>query len=725
MHALNDPIHLHISGMSCVSCAGSVEKVLRKVPGVTDVSINFATSQAVIHTNTAVESKELVAAVASAGYRAHVISEGQHGHAHHHVDEEERVHFWRFIVALIFTLPLFLQMFGMLFGLHSELPAWMQALLATVVQFACGWQFYTASYRSAKLGSANMDLLIAVGTTAAYVFSMVVWLYGLPQHLYFESSSGIITLILFGRWLEAKSKKRASEAIQKLLMLQPKKALVERDGQFIEVSSDELNPGAVILIRPGEGIPADAQVIQGESSVDEAMLTGESMPVSKHPGKKIFAGTVNQNGSLKAKVIHGSQETTLAAIVRLIDQAQNSKAPVQRFADAVSEVFVPVVLVISLLTFLGWWWFGAGISTALINSVAVLIIACPCALGLATPTVILVSSGRAAGSGIIFKDAAALELVRKMQIAALDKTGTVTEGHPTVSDVIPVGEVSEKTFLEIIHALEINSQHPLAKAIVDYAKERGFRGQPSLINFVSFPGKGVSADIEGKRYVLGSVRFSTEEGLKLNTSLLERLESEGKTISVLWQGGRVLGYIAVGDRLRETSVQAIDAMHKMGIETVLLTGDHKRTASAVAAKAGIKRYYSDILPEEKAQIVKELKSGGQIVGMIGDGINDAPALATASIGFAIGAGTDIAIEASDVTLIRSDLMSVVQAVELSKATFRKIQQNLFFAFIYNILGIPLAALGLLNPLVAAAAMSLSSVSVIFNALLLKRWEPKN
>lgn len=710
-------IELSIQGMSCVSCANGIEKALKKVEGVEGVRVNFATEKAIVSVRDGVAINEaLIRAVKNAGYSASIIFGGRHhkGHRQHNSD------FKSFAFAALITFPLVLQMFFELLGAHWMIPAWIQMALATVVQFWSGRRFYQASYNSLKSFTANMDLLIVLGTTAAYGFSVAVTIFHLDLPLYFESSTLIITLVLFGRWLESLSKGKASEAIQKLIQLQPKNAKVERDGQFVEVSIDEIKVGDIFLVRPGENIPVDGIVIEGASYVDEATLTGESRPISKSVGDKLFGATLNQDGVLKARATQVGQDTVLSGIIRLVDQAQNSRASIQKLADTVSSYFVPAVIVISVLTFLAWWWWGASISIALINAVSVLVIACPCALGLATPTVIMVASGRAASQGIFFREAQALETAEKLNIIIFDKTGTLTEGKPKVVGIFPAPGIEVSDLLKIGLSLERNSQHPLAKAIVEYAEEYGVTAVASIKNFVSTPGRGISAELDGKKVFAGSLSFAEETGVFFDKKEANDLQGQEKTLCAIWSDGQLLGIIAIADPVRSSSVEVIKAIHSMGIHTVMLTGDNAETARAISQHIDIERFESNVLPAQKAGKVVELIKKGLKVGMVGDGINDAPALAAASVGFAIGVGSDIAIEAADVTLIRDDLWGIVKAIKLSKATLRKIRQNLFFAFIYNILGIPIAALGFLNPVFAAAAMAMSSVSVVVNALLLKK-----
>lgn len=715
-------VKLNIEGMNCVSCAKGIESAIKRIEGVVEADVNYASSQATVTVDDSVHYDKIIHAVHDAGYHAEVISDENGGHAHHLKDTNVQKHLKRFLVSALFTSPLFLQMFWMHLGLFGEISGWVQAILASVVQFGCGWRFYVSSYHSLKVRSANMDVLIALGTSAAYFFSLAVLIFGIEEHLYFESSAMIITLVLFGRWLESITKGRASEAIKKLFEMQPKTAKVKRDGEYVEIPVEEMVVGDHFLVRPGESVPVDGVVFEGSSSVDESMLTGESIPIPKEKDDKIYAATNNKRGVLKAKAIKVGSETALAGIIHLVERAQNSRAPIQKFADRISEVFVPVVIFISIVTFLLWWGLTGGITTALINSVAVLVIACPCALGLATPTVIMVASGKGASLGIFFREAEALERAEKLNTIVLDKTGTVTQGKPEVTDVVPMNGYSPDELLRIAYSLENNSQHPLAGAIIQYSQQKNIDLENTK-RFVSHSGKGVSADIDGKTYHLGSMKLVEEAGLLLPDDIIAPLENEGKTICVVWSEKEVMGAIAIADKIREYSAVAVEKLKKRGVHPLMLTGDHSKTAAAIAKQAGIEEYYADVLPENKAEKINQLKDKNKLVGMVGDGINDAPALVAADVGFAIGAGSDVAIEASDITLVRNDLRSVDEAIQLSQATFRKIRQNLFFAFIYNSLGIPLAAIGFLNPIIAAAAMAMSSVSVISNALLLRRWTP--
>lgn len=682
---------LYVEGMSCASCVKRIEKALQKLDGVDKVEVNFATGKAQVFHSEEIAPKKMVAAIHQAGYHAE-LKKDSHQHEHHE-------DFYRFFISLLLTLPLILQMFV------PVIPKVVQALLASAVQFWGGANLYKGSYHALRTGSANMDLLIILGTTAAYLFSLCVLFFGLHEPLYFDTSALIITLVLFGRWLESKSKARASDAIQKLLQLQPKSAKVKRGEEFVEIPISQMVKGDIFLVRPGESVPVDGVVMEGESAVNESMLTGESVPVKKRKEDEVFAATNNQSGSLLVQATKVGDETALAAIVRLVDQAQSSKAPIQRLADLVAAIFVPVVVAISLITFAGWLLAGGTISTALINAVAVLVIACPCAIGLATPTVVVVASGIGAQRGILFREVKALERAKAMDLLLIDKTGTLTEGKPEVTHV-------EGDVLEIAYALENHSDHPIAEAISAYAKKQGVK-LLSVQEFAALPGKGVRGKINGTLYMAGSPAFAKEEGIEA-----------GMNDCLIWEKGRLLGSLTIADPLKKNSAAAIARLQEMGLRTIMLTGDRLETAQRIAQEAGIAEFAAEVLPEEKAGKVQEYKKLGKVVGMVGDGINDAPALAAADVSFAIGAGSDVALESSDITLVRNDLSSVVDAVQLSQATFRKISQNLFFAFIYNCLGIPLAAFGFLNPVIAAAAMAFSSISVVGNALLLRRWKPQ-
>ena len=713
-------VEFAIGGMTCAACSARLEKVLNRQAGM-QANVNLAAERARVRLAAGADEAAVVAAVAKAGFSAAVV-DGQ-------TREREkaakllvyRSEIRRFWISVALTLPLVGQMFFM-FGEHghmNELPRWFQLALATPVQFWIGWRFYDGGFKSLRGGGANMDVLVALGTSMAWGFSTVVTLFGLDQHVYFEGGAAVITLVLLGKLLEARAKARTSEAIESLIRLQPKTARVERDGQWIDMPVEALMPGDVFLVRPGESVPVDGELIDGESSVNEAMLTGESMPVGKRAGDKVFAATANGQGAMRCRATGVGEHTLLAGIIRMVGEAQGSKAPVQRLADRISAIFVPTVCVIALVTFAGWWWYSGDFAEALVNAVAVLVIACPCALGLATPTAIMVGTGQGARAGILVKNAEALERAEKITVLALDKTGTLTCGMPQVTDVVAYG-LSRDEALGLAAALEENSEHPLARAIVS-AAVAGIStvNREKASNFKSLSGHGVEGDVAGRTLRLGSPSWL---GLAADPAVGD-LQQAGKTVVVLAEGQTTLALFAVADALRPTSRAAVERLRERGIRVVMLTGDNAATAAAIAAEAGIGEFRAGILPGDKAAAINELKSDGGLVAMVGDGINDAPALAAADVSFAIGAGSDAAVEAADLTLIRSDLMGVVDAIDLSAATLGKIRQNLFFAFIYNVMGIPLAALGWLNPVVAGAAMAMSSVSVVSNSLLLKRWRP--
>jgi len=727
-------LSLNISGMTCATCAARIEKVLARLPEV-EASVNLATEKAYVrYTPGLADADKIIAAVTRAGFGAtpaNQVSEAEERARKLAAYQGELRQFW---LSALFTVPLLAQMAVMFGGAggyqdaHQELlPRWLQLLLATPVQFWIGWRFYLGARNALRGGSANMDVLVALGTSIAYGYSAVVTLLGAQhQHVYFEASATIITLVLLGKILEARAKAGTGAALAALLRLQPQTARIERDGVVSEVPVSILMPGDIFLVRPGESVPVDGEVSEGDSDVDEAMLTGESMPVLKRPGDKLYAATINGAALLKARATGVGADTLLSGIIRMVEQAQGSKAPVQRLADRVAAVFVPAVCLVALATFLGWWWLGSDVVTAAINAVAVLVIACPCALGLATPTAIMVGTGQGAKAGILIKDAQALELTEKIRVLAVDKTGTLTEGKPQVTDLVPVvsvGAAGADALLQVAASLAQGATHPLSRAIA----ERAASERVALLAvdaLSSTAGKGLRGEIAGRVCLLGSPAYLREQGVALDAAALLALQEQGKSIVAVARDGAALGCIAVADRIRPSTRPALERLRQLGIEVVMLTGDNRQTAAAIAAAAGITRFLAEVLPGDKAAAVTDLKAAGKgLVGMAGDGINDAPALAAADVGFAMGAGADVALEAAGVTLIRNDLTGVADAISLSRATLAKIRQNLFSAFIYNVLGIPLAAAGYLNPVIAGAAMALSSVSVVSNSLWLRRWKP--
>ncbi len=731
-----DHVDLALEGMTCAACAVRIEKVLNRLPA-TQAAVNFATESAQVRFNAATTPIDaLVAAVERAGYRAHVKADPEKERAESEARKtaEYRKLRTEFVVAAILTLPLVAQMVPMLASggwtwtgpdaHHDVLPRWLQFALATPVQFWIGRRFYLGAWNSLRGGGANMDVLVSLGTTMAWGLSAVVTVLGLHEHVYFEASAAVITLVLLGKLLEARAKAGTSAALEGLVRLQPRTARIERDGAIVEVPLADVKAGDRFVVRAGDAVPVDGEVVRGESSVDESMLTGESRAAAKAPGDKVYAGTVNQDGMLVAVATGVGAKTLLAGIVRLVAEAQGSKAPIQRLADRVAGVFVPVVVAVAIVTFVATLAITGEASRALIHAVAVLVIACPCALGLATPTAIIVGTGRGAQRGVLIRNAAALEHAGRLTKLVVDKTGTLTEGRPAVTGVVAFEAEAATKALALAAALEQGSTHPIAQAILAHAAASGVA--PAAIDgFVSVPGKGAQAVAAGGGAVVrvGSPAWLASEGVAIDDEAVRGFARDGHTIVAVGEGAKLVAVIALADRVRETSAAAIARLEAAGIEVTMLTGDHEATAAAVAKAVGIGHWRSGVLPAAKAEAVREAKASGAVTGMVGDGVNDAPALAQADVSFAMGAGSAIAIESADITLVRDDLNAVADAILLSRATLSKIRQNLFFAFAYNVLGIPLAAVGLLSPMIAGAAMALSSVSVVSNALLLKRWRP--
>ncbi len=719
--------------MTCAACATRIEKVLNRVPGV-HANVNFATEIAAVGFDPAVASvDQLIVAVARAGYGATLRQDAEADRKRDQARKaaEYAATLREFIIAAVLTAPLLAQMVPMLTGGglfsagHTDLlPRWLQQLLlATPVQFWIGRRFYVGAFHALRGGGANMDVLIALGTTMAYVFSAVVTLLGLThQHVYFEASAAVITLVLLGKLLEARAKRGTSAALEGLLKLQPRIVHIMRDGVLVDVPLAEVAKGAMFAVRAGEAIPVDGIVREGTSSVDESMLTGESLAVAKNAGDRVFAGTVNQQGMLRCEATGVGSTTLLAGIVRLVAQAQGSKAPIQRLADQVAGVFVPIVIVIAILTFAGTWWITGDATRALVHAVAVLVIACPCALGLATPTAIMVGTGRGARAGILIRNATALESAGRLTMLFVDKTGTLTQGRPEVTAVTPAKGTTREDVLGIAAALEAGSTHPLAQAIRAAAQ---WLQQEAVTEFDAVPGQGVAGRVPSRDGIarLGSPAFLTSHGVAIDEVTLAPLLAQGQSVVGVAVDARFLGWIALADAVRPTSARAVARLREAGIEVVMRTGDHAATARAVASAVGITTFGAGMAPGDKTAEVRAANARGIVTGMVGDGVNDAPALAAAGVSFAMGAGADVDVESADVTLLRDDLGTVVDAIMLSRATLSKIRQNLFFAFAYNVLGIPLAAFGLLNPVIAGAAMAASSVSVVGNALLLSRWRP--
>ncbi|HWT68279.1 MAG TPA: heavy metal translocating P-type ATPase [Pseudomonas sp.] len=720
-------LELNIEGMTCASCVGRVERALNKVPGVKNVSVNLANERAHLELLGQVDAQTLIDAVTKAGYSASVWQADQPSTD----TQQSRLHRerWALIAAIALALPLVLPMLLQPFGVHWMLPAWAQFALATPVQFIFGARFYVAAWKAVRAGAGNMDLLVALGTSAGYGLSVYAWATaaGRMPHLYFEASAVVIALVLLGKYLESRAKRQTASAIRALEALRPERAIRVIDGHEEDIAISALRVNDLVLVKPGERFPVDGEVVDGQSHADEALISGESLPVPKRPGDKVTGGAINGEGRLLVRTQALGAETVLARIIRLVEDAQAAKAPIQKLVDKVSQIFVPVVLLLALATLIGWWWYGAPLETALINAVAVLVIACPCALGLATPTAIMAGTGVAARYGILIKDAEALERAHEVSAVVFDKTGTLTSGTPRIAHLSAI-DGDEATLLQLAGALQRGSEHPLAKAVLDECAERGLI-VADVTDSQSLTGRGIAASLDGRRLVLGNRRLLEETGLNPGelADSAAAWETEGRTLSWLIEQGpvpHVLGLFAFGDTLKPGALQAVQQLNARHISSHLLTGDNRGSATVVAQALGIRNVHAEVLPADKAAEVAALKKSG-VVAMVGDGINDAPALAAADIGIAMGGGTDVAMHAAGITLMRGDPRLVPAALEISRKTYAKIRQNLFWAFVYNLIGIPLAAFGLLNPVLAGAAMALSSVSVVSNALLLKTWKPED
>ncbi|AOH54744.1 copper-translocating P-type ATPase [Peribacillus muralis] len=722
-----------ITGMTCAACATRIEKGLNKLDGVSKANVNLALEHATVeYAPSEITPADIIQRVEKLGYGA-IIKEDYRESADFRQKEIQRQK-KRFIFSIMLSFPLLWAMVS-----HFRLTSfiympdflmnpWVQMAFATPVQFIIGKQFYVGAYKALKNKSANMDVLVAMGTSAAYFFSVYQAIISVGSHhhaaqLYFETSSILITLILLGKLFEAKAKGRSSEAIKKLMGLQAKTALVLRNGEEREIPLEEVLVGDLVLVKPGEKIPVDGEVVEGNSAVDESMLTGESIPVDKTIGAIVIGSTLNKNGYLKMKATKIGKDTALSQIIKVVEDAQGSKAPIQRLADRISGVFVPIVVGIALITFLVWIiWVNPGVFTSAFEAmIAVLVIACPCALGLATPTSIMAGSGRAAEFGILFKAGEHLETTHRIDTVILDKTGTVTNGTPVLTNVIVGNGMEEEEFLSLIGAAEKQSEHPLAEAIVQGVQARKI-ALSDVREFEAIPGYGVKAVVKQNMLLVGTRKLMKRNNVDIASAeaVMEELEAQGKTAMIASIEGEYAGIIAVADTIKETSLDAIARLKAMDIEVIMITGDNQRTANAIGNQVGIDQVIAEVLPEGKAEEVKKLQNSGKKVAMVGDGINDAPALALADIGMAIGTGTDIAMEAADITLIRGDLNSIADAILMSRKTMRNIKQNLFWAFAYNVIGIPIAAIGLLAPWLAGAAMAFSSVSVVLNALRLQR-----
>jgi Cu+-exporting ATPase len=724
----------NIAGMTCAACATRIEKRLNKLDGIDKATVNFALETVLVEYNPEqVSIPEMKEAIKKLGYALEQKKENTGEQVDHRQKEIEKQQ-GKFIFSLILSFPLLWAMVS-----HFEFTSfiwlpdmfmnpWVQLALATPVQFIVGRQFYVGAYKALRNKSANMDVLVALGTSAAYFYSLYLSIMSIGSNahmveLYYETSAVLITLILLGKLFEAKAKGRSSEAIKKLMGLQAKNATVVRNGQEMIIPIEEVLEGDIVYVKPGEKVPVDGEIVEGQSAVDESMLTGESIPIDKTIGDTVIGSTINKNGFLKIKATKVGRDTALAQIVKVVEEAQGSKAPIQRLADVISGIFVPIVVGIAIITFLVWYFYVSPgeFAVALEKFIAVLVIACPCALGLATPTSIMAGSGRAAEFGILFKGGEHLETTHRLDTIILDKTGTVTNGKPSLTDVILAKGIEEKEFLTLVGTAERNSEHPLAEAIVEGIKEKGI-ALGSSDTFEAIPGFGIQSTVNSKQLLIGTRRLMAKYNINVQDELakMENLEKQGKTAMLVAIDGLYAGIVAVADTIKDTSKEAIARLHKMGLEVVMITGDNTQTAQAIAELVGIKKVIAEVLPEGKAEEVKKLQQLSKKVAMVGDGINDAPALATADIGMAIGTGTDVAMEAADITLIRGELTSIADAIFMSKKTITNIKQNLFWALAYNVIGIPIAATGFLAPWLAGAAMAFSSVSVVLNALRLQR-----
>jgi P-type Cu+ transporter len=731
---VTEKAELNITGMTCAACAARIEKGLNKLDGIANATVNLALETAIVeYYPSAVSVQDMMKKIENLGYKA----EQKQEHGKEFVDHREKEiqrQKQKFIISLIFSLPLLWSMAGhfsftdFIYVPELFMNPWVQFAFATPVQFGIGKQFYVGAFKALKNKSANMDVLVALGTSAAYFYSLYQSILSIGSNvhmveLYYETSAILITLIILGKLFEARAKGRSSKAIQKLMGYQAKTATVLRNREEKVIPIEEVEVGDIIYVKPGEKIPVDGEIIEGRSAIDESMLTGESVPVDKTVGDSVFGATINKYGFLKVKATKVGRDTALAQIIKVVEEAQGSKAPIQRLADKISGIFVPIVVSIALITFFIWYlWIAPGeFAEALEKLIAVLVIACPCALGLATPTSIMAGSGRAAEYGILFKGGEHLEAAHKITTVVLDKTGTITNGKPVLTDVIVESKMEEGEFLRLVGSAEKPSEHPLAQAIVSGIKEKNI-SLMDPVEFKAIPGYGIKAVVNNQEILIGTRKLMNKNKVDIDRALMkmERLENSGKTAMLVAIDKQYAGIVAVADTIKETSKQAVQRLKEMGIEVMMVTGDNERTAKAIAEQVGIEHVEAEVLPEGKAEVVKKFQQQGKKVAMVGDGINDAPALATADIGMAIGTGTDVAMEAADITLMRGDLNSIADAIFMSRKTIQNIKQNLFWAFAYNTLGIPIAAAGFLAPWLAGAAMAFSSVSVVLNALRLQR-----
>lgn len=719
--------NFYVEDMSCASCVSRVEKAIKKVDGVIDVSVNLATEKATVKANSNVNLATLMSAVDKAGYHAVKMTDQQT----HAKDTEKQASLWPIVVSILFALPFVLPMLLEPFGFHLMMPAWLQLILASIVQFGLGAKFYRSGFSALKAFTGNMDLLVAIGTSAAYGLSLYQLITGHYDHLYFESSVVIITLILVGKWLESRAKHQTTQAIEALSALRPEVALVRHGDHEISLPISQVKVNDIVVIKPGERIPVDGIIMEGTSSSDESMLTGESFPVNKTVNDVVTGGTINGEGLIIVKTTAIQSDSKLSKIIEMVESAQAKKAPIQRIVDRISAIFVPVILIIALITLLAWGIIYHDWQQALLHAVAVLVIACPCALGLATPTAIMVGTGVAARQGILIKDAEALEILHNVNTVAFDKTGTLTEGKPDLVEIDVVGTETPDQILSLAASMQAGSEHPLAKAMLSKAKQYDYAK-----NITSVTGSGVMATIDNTEYYLGSLRWmkSLNAYFVNMDDKIDELTSKGYTISFLAKQQAedsvvILALFGFADVIKPEARNAIDALHQLHVNTVMLTGDNQQAANYVGQQLNLDKVIAEVLPQDKANYIYQLQKESHTntnnqVAMVGDGINDAPALAAADIGIAMGTGTDVAMHTASITLMRGNLYLIADAIDISRRTYNKIKQNLFWAFFYNLIGIPLAAFGFLNPMIAGAAMALSSVSVVTNALLLKRWKPR-
>lgn len=726
-------VDLNIEGMSCASCVGRIEKKLLGNNNILNASINLATEKGKIEFDEAkIKPNEILELIKEAGYQAKIAEELSLNKTQ--IDKEKKLLIERntLIISALLTLPLVIPMFLMLIGIEFNLNPWIQLLLSTPVQFIIGARFYKSAWGALKNRSGNMELLVAIGTSAAYFLSVYLIIKNIENlhhhtvHLYFESSSVIITLILLGKYMESKAKMQTTEAIRALQKLKPETAIMVKEGKEVEVGIEDISVGEILIVKAGQRIPLDGEVIEGETEVDESMITGESIPVLKNPGDEVIGGSINADGLIKIKVNSIGSETVLSKIIRLVEEAQSEKAPIQRIVDKVSFYFVPIVVAIAILTFGITLIVQSDLEVSILNAVAVLVIACPCALGLATPTSIMVGTGKAAKNGILIKNAEALELAHSINVVAFDKTGTLTEGKPVVSD-IKYFEDNKDFINSLLLSIQSGSEHPLGKALTKFMEKKSVQ-KLDITSTKTLKGRGIEASFEGKRYLIANKNVLNEDEILIDVKdFIEAKEKSGETVSLLIQSdnNKVLSAFSFVDKLKKNSAKTMRALKELGVESVLISGDNKGSVTKVAGELGIKEFYYEVLPEDKSDLIKELKKKYNTVSMVGDGVNDAPALALSDIGFAMSTGTDVAMHSAEVTLMRGNPLLIPDAISISNATYKKIKQNLFWAFFYNIVGIPLAAFGFLNPMIAGGAMALSSVSVLSNSLLLKRWKPQS